>query len=223
MSYFIFKDISSENFKNLIIENLPPVSSPPQRYEIHEIDGSSKAIITELGYKAYEKPINLGFSNHDTYNVENWLKGKGRLILSNELDKYYDAFVLEQIDYNQVLRFKKATVTFLVQPYKHATGEEETESRVLINQGNTECLPLMTIYGSGSVGVLVNGVKRCDITIDGYVTLDGEEEEAYKDSLDNRRNRVMIGKFPTFKPGENTITFTGNVTNVKTLVRSRWL
>src|SRR5690554_83609 len=108
MSYFIFKDISSENFNNLIVENLPPVSSPPQRYDIQEIDGSSKVII-------------------------------------NELDKYYDAFVLEQIDYEQVLRFKKATVTFLVQPYKHATGEEKTTSRVLINQGNTECLPLMTI------------------------------------------------------------------------------
>ena len=223
MSYFIFKDISSENFNNLIVENLPPISSPPQRYDIQEIDGSSKVIITELGYKAYEKTIKLGFKNHDTYNVESWLKGKGKLILSNELDKYYNAFVLEQIDYEQVLSFKKSTVTFLVQPYKHATGEEETESRVLINQGNTECLPLMTIYGSGSVGVLVNGIKQCDITIDGYVTLDGEEEEAYKDNLDNRRNRVMIGKFPVFKPGENELSFTGNVTNVKTLVRSRWL
>ncbi len=223
MSYFIFKDISSENFNNLIVENLPPISSPPQRYDIQEIDGSSKVIINELGYKAYEKPIKLGFKNHDTYNVESWLKGKGKLILSNELDKYYDAFVLEQIDYKQVLRFKTATVTFLVQPYKHATGEEETESRVLINQGNTECLPLMTIYGSGKVGILVNGVKQCEITIDGYVTLDGEEEEAYKDNLDNRRNRVMIGKFPVLQPGENTLSFTGNVTNVKTLVRSRWL
>ena len=144
------------------------------------------------------------------------------MILSNELDKYYDAFVLEQIDYKQVLRFKTATVTFLVQPYKHATGEEETTSRVLINPGNTECLPLMTIYGSGSVGVLVNGVKQCDITLM-VCNLDGEEEEAYKDNLDNRRNRVMIGKFPVFQPGENILSFTGNVTNVKTLVRSRWL
>ena len=65
----------------------------------------------------------------------------------------------------------------------------------------------MTIYGSGSVGVLVNGVKQCDITVDGYVTLNGEEEEAYKDNLDNRRNRVMIGKFPVYS-GENTLSFT---------------
>ena len=28
MSYFIFKDISSENFNNLIVENLPPISKP---------------------------------------------------------------------------------------------------------------------------------------------------------------------------------------------------
>lgn len=223
MSYFIFNDISSENFKNLIIENLPPIVKPPKRYELQEVDGSSKIGINILGYKAYEKSIPLGFTSPDIYEAMDWLDGKGRLILSNEPDKYYDAFILEQIDYERVLRFRKATATFLVQPYKHATGEEESESRILINQGNTECLPLMTIYGSGSVGILVNNVKQCDIVIDGYVTIDGEEEEAYKGDLSNRRNRVMIGKFPTFKPGVNTITLTGSVTNVKTLVRSRWL
>ena len=223
MSYFIFKDISSENFNNLIVENLPPIVKPPKRYELQEVDGSSKIGVNVLGYKAYEKKIPLGFTNGDIYEVMDWLDGEGRLILSSEPDKYYNAFVSDQIDYERVLRFRKATVTFLVQPYKYATGEEETTSRVLINQGNTECLPLMTIYGSGNVGVFVNGVKQCDITIDGYVTLDSEEEEAYKDNLDNRRNRVMIGKFPVLQPGENTLSFTGNVTNVKTLVRSRWL
>lgn len=223
MSYFIFKDISSENFNNLIVESLPPIVKPPKRYDLQEIDGSSKIGVDILGYKAYEKTIPLGFRNSNIYEVMDWLDGKGKLILSNELDKYYNVFVLDQIDYERVLRFRKATVTFLVMPYKYATGEEETTSRLLINQGNTDCLPLMTIYGSGKVSVLVNGVKQCETTIDGYVTLDGEEKEAYKDSLASRRNRVMIGDFPVFKPGENKITFTGNVTNVKTLVRSRWL
>lgn len=223
MSYFIFKDISSENFKNLIVENLPPIVKPPKRYELQEIEGSSKIGVNILGYKAYEKKIPLGFTNHDIYDVMDWLDGEGNLILSNEPDKYYKAHMLNQIDYEQVLRFKKAEAIFFVQPYKYANGEEETESRVLINQGNTKCLPLMTIYGSGTVEIFVNGTKQCEITIDDYVTLDGEEEEAYKDNLNNRRNRVMIGKFPVLKPGENTLSFAGNVTNVKTLVRSRWL
>ena len=223
MSYFIFDGVSSENFKNIIVESLPPIVKPPKRYELQEVDGSSKIGVDILGYGTYEKTINLGFSDHDVYNIMDWLDGKGKLILSNELDKYYNAFVLEQIDYERILRFGRTAVTFLVQPYKYATGEEETTSRVLINQGHTDCLPLITIFGSGKVGVLVNGTKQCDITIDGYVALDGEEEEAYKDNLNNRRNRVMVGDFPVFKPGENTISFTGNVTNVKTLVRSRWL
>lgn len=223
MSYFIFKGISSDNFKNLIIEKLPPIVAPPLRFEKHEIDGSSIIEIEELGYDTYDRPILLGFRDHNIYEISNWLKGKGRLILSNEPDKYYDAVILDRIDYNQVLRFTKAEISFLVQPYKHAVDEEETEARTLINQGNTECLPLMTIYGSGKVSVFVNDIKQCDITVDNYVTLDGEEKEAYKGDLSNRRNRVMIGDFPVFKPGENEITFTGNVTNVKTLVRSRWL
>lgn len=223
MSYFIFKDISSDSFRNIIIESLPPIVKPPKRYELIEIDGRSETVIEVLGYKAYEKTIPLGFTNGDVYEIMDWLDGEGSLILSNEPDKYYKAFVLEQIDYEKVLRFRKASVTFLVQPYKYSADEEETTSRILINQGNVECLPLMTIYGSGKVGILVNGVKQCEITVDGYVTLDGEEEEAYKDNLNNRRNRVMSGKFPVLQPGENELSFTGNVTNVKTLVRSRWL
>lgn len=223
MSYFIFKGISSENFTNLIVESLPPIVKPPMRYELIEVDGSDKTKVNVLGYKAYEKSISLGFRDGNIYDVMEWLNGSGKLILSNEPDKYYEAFVVSQIDYESALRFRKANVTFLVQPYKYAVDEEETEARTLINQGNIESLPLMTIFGSGAVGVYINGNKQCDIIIDGYVTLDSEEQEAYKDNLNNRRNRVMTGNFPVLQPGENILSFTGNVTNVKTLVRSRWL
>jgi predicted phage tail component-like protein len=219
MSYFIFNDIRSDDM-GIIVENIPPIIKPPGRYNLIEVDGNDNTRVELLGYKAYEKPIPIGLKDTDINRVLDWLGGAGKLILSNELDKYYDAFILEQIDYERALRFRKATVNFLVQPYKHATGEEETESRMLINQGNVDCLPLMTIYGSGAADVLINGIKACSVTISEYITLDSEEQEAYKGLI--MQNRVMVGNFPRFAPGENELSFTGNVTNVKTLVRSRW-
>ena len=220
MSYFIFKGIRSDD-KKVIPEVLPPVVKPPEQYDIVRVDGSSKITINNNGYDAYEKTIPLGLWDTDLSEAADWLRGEGQLILSNEPEKYYDAFALERIDYTQALRFRKAKVTFLVQPYKHSSSEEETESRTLINQGNVDCLPLVTIYGSGYVGVYVNGVLQCTVNISQYITLDGEEEEAYKGGI--LQNRSMVGDFPIFAPGENTLTFTGNVTNVITLVRSRWL
>lgn len=220
MSYFIFNGIRSDD-KKVIPESLPPIVKPPERYDIIRVDGSNKIGIDIKGYDAYEKTIPLGLWDTDLTEVSNWLRGKGQLILSNETEKYYDAYVLQQIDYTKALRFRKANVTFLVQPYKHSSDEDETESRTLINQGNTDCLPLITIYGTGYVGVYVNGVLQCTVNISQYITLDGEEEEAYKGSI--LQNRSMVGNFPVFTPGENALTFTGNVTNVTTLVRSRWL
>lgn len=221
MSYFIFKDIHSDDM-NITVESLPSIVKPPKRYDIIEIDGRDRVDIEVLGYKAYEKMVMIGFKNEcDIWQAIDWLDGQGSLILSNELDKYYDAYVLEQIDFERTLRFRKASVSFLVQPYKHATGEEETTSRVVFNRGNVEARPIMTIYGNGAVDVLINGIKACTVTINEYITLDSDKMEAYKGST--LQNRLMIGDFPLLKPGENIISFNGNVTQVKTLVRSRWL
>jgi phage-related protein len=220
MSYFIFNDIRSDDMK-IYIEHLPPIVKPPMRYELIKVDGSNIIDIKENGYDAYEKTLTIGLKEADIEKVMNWLRGKGKLIFSNELDKYYNACILDQIDYEKALRFRKARISFLCQPYKYATWEEETTSRYLINQGNIDCLPLMTIYGSGTVNVYVNEVKACTVTINQYITLDGEKQEAYKGDI--IQNRYMTGDFPRLRPGENVISFTGNVTEVRTLVRSRWL
>ena len=207
----------------ITVESLPPIVKPPKNYTVKEIDGRSESIVEILGYKAYEKPILIGFNDTDISSVLDWLDGVGQLITSSEPDKYYDAYILDQIDYERAIRFRKANVPFLVQPYKYSSEEEETLSRIVINQGNTECLPLMTITGSGQVLLYINGVLACVNTINGYVTLDSKEQEAFKGT--ELQNRLMVGDFPKLSPGENTIAFggTGTVTEVKTIVRSRWL
>ncbi len=223
MSNFIFNGICSDDM-GLIIEKLPPIVKPPKRYNLIEIDGADRAVVETLGYKAYEKTIPVGFKNTDLSEIVDWLEGEGKLILSNEEDKYYDAFILNQIDYERIIRYRKANIIFLVQPYKYSIGEEETTAREVINQGNVDCLPLMTIYGSGYIVVSINNVEVCRISnINGYISLDGEEQEAKKGDV--LQNRIMSGQFPVFSPGLNKISFTGSgtVTEVKTIVRSRWL
>ena len=138
MSYFIFKDIHSADMR-ILIQRLPPIILPPKRYIIREVDGSDKIGVEILGYKAYEKPISIGFKDSNIDKVMNWLNGAGKLILSNEPNRYYEAYILEQIDYESALRFRTANLNFFVQPYKLSVEEESTESRKLFNQGNIDC------------------------------------------------------------------------------------
>ena len=91
----------------------------------------------------------------------------------------------------------------------------------IYNQGNDRSEPIIKITGNGQIDLSINGEKKCSLNISGSITLDSQEEVAYNGS--QIQNRRMTGDFPILRPGLNTITYTGNVTKVETLVRSRWL
>ena len=84
--------------------------------------------------------------------------------------------------------------------------------------------PIITLTGSGKIEISVNGHAQFEVTIDdGYITVDSLLEECYKDNLNTLKNRSMGGEFPTLNTGENTITWTGNLTKIKIHPMSRWL
>lgn len=124
MSNIIWKGIDSKTIKGLIISELPPITKPRMRVQETQIDGVDGSIIEELGYEPYDKSILIGLSyNYDIDEVIKYFTGEGNVVFSNEPDKYYKAIILDQIDYERLLRFKTATVTFRVQPFKYSQNE----------------------------------------------------------------------------------------------------
>ena len=94
------------------------------------------------------------------------------------------------------------------------------------NKGNTIARPRMTIYGSGNVNVIVNGIQVFSIAMGdiGYITIDGEQMEATQGE-GVLKNRLVTGDYSDFvlQSGENIIALTGNVTEVQISNYSRWL
>ena len=90
----------------------------------------------------------------------------------------------------------------------------------VVNEGNTTAKPTMTIYGSGNIGVWLNGMQVFQIALGdtGNITIDAEQGGIL-------RNRLVTGDYSNFvlQKGENTISVTGNVTNVEITNYSRWL
>lgn len=233
MEYFIYKNLDSRNIKGLVVREIPPITKPRMRVRVDTIDGKDGNQITELGYEAYEKEVKIGLTRDYTIdNIIDWLNGEGQIIFSNEPDKYYRVKVIEQVDYEKLLRFKTATIKFNTQPFKYSATERlrtfntsgiyELEIR---NAGNYFAKPIITIYGKGTINLSVNGLQVCVLNLDPAteeaITLDTDKQEAYSGNA--LKNRQMDGQFPKLAVGKNVITWTGEVSKIEILNYSRWL
>lgn len=126
--YVIINGVNSLTIKGLAISKLPPITKPMIRTQREEIDGRDGDLITELGYSAYDKELEIGlYGNFEIDDIIKYFTGEGTIVFSNESDKYYYFKIIEQIDYEALLKFKTATVTLHCQPFKYPLEEEPIE------------------------------------------------------------------------------------------------
>lgn len=231
MNYIIWNNKDSRDIKGLLISELPPVTKPKMRAKETIIDGVDGSIIEELGYESYDKTIAIGLKvGADIDEIAGFFTGNGEIVFSNEPDKYYRARIIKSIEFARLARFKVATVTFRVQPFKYNRVEvarqatAERKSMVVENIGNHTAKPLIVIRGSGRVDFTVNGTTICRYTFpsgENYVLLDSENQDASWENV--LKNRNMYGEFPVFEKGNNTISWDGAVESIEIRRYSRWL
>ena len=233
-NYIILNGISSLTISGLLIQNLPPISKPKQRVEVEEIDGRDGDIITYLGYGAYDKEFKIGlYGSYDVDEIISYFNSQGTVIFSNEEDKYYNYQIVEQIDFDKLLRFKEATVKMHVQPFKYSAEDNQkvfsvdsnTTNISIRNSGNIYSRPVLTITGSGSIDLYLNDVQLFVINMDSYtsITIDTNNMNAYNGSI--LLNRNVTGSYDNFKlnVGNNTISWTGAITQIEIDNYSRWI
>lgn len=229
--YFTWNGIDSRQM-GIVVESLPPITRPAMRVSVTEIDGKDGDEIVELGYEAYDKDIVFGVKKTTEAYLNvllHWLSGDGELITSAEPTKRYYAKIYEALDLERLCRFRKASVTLHTQPYKYAVSEDEIEwtgtNQVLQieNQGNITSAPLITVEGSGTVNISVDGMFVCKLDLDenDMIIMDSAELEAYDNA--SLRNRDMIGDFIRLLPGSHEITWDGSISSLKVIPKSRWV
>lgn len=231
MNYIIWKEQDSRDIENLLICELPPITKPNLRVKETVIDGVDGSIIEELGYESYDKTISIGLKiGADIDKVIEYFTGNGEIVFSNEPDKYYIARIVKGIDYSRLLRYRVAKVIFRVQPFKYDRVEvarketSERQSMIVENIGNHTSKPIITIIGSGTVELTVNGNAICRYTFpegENTVVIDSEKQDAYWDNT--LKNRNMIGDFPVLKKGSNVLSWSGTVEEISIKRYSRWL
>lgn len=233
----ILNGISSTTIQGLLVQNLPAITKPKIRAEAEEIDGRDGDIITLLGYGAYDKEFQIGlYKNFDIDQIIAYFNSSGTVTFSNEPDKYYNYQILEQIDFEKLLRFRTATVKMHVQPFKHSLADNsktfnisQGTSQVQIrNSGNIYSKPIITITGTGTINLYLNQVQLFTISLGSTTTtiaIDIANMNAYNPSNNVFMNRQVVGNYDNFKLsiGKNIISWTGSVTQINIQNYSRWI
>lgn len=234
--YIVLNGVNSRSIKGLLISELAPISKPAQRVQQETIDGRDGDIVTPLGYSAYDKVIKIGLTyEYDIDEIIEFFNTSGKVVFSNEPDKYYFYAIYNQIDFERLIRFKTAEVTLHVQPFKYSDNENAqtfnlsgaTEVNIR-NNGNYYSRPTLTLTATGDVNLYINGIQLLTIdfgTTSRTIIIDSEAMNAYNSDKDQLLNRLVSGDYDNIrlKVGNNSITFTGAVSKIVINNYSRWI
>ena len=231
MGVIIFNNKSSADCR-IQVAHPPGYAYPERDYTITHIPGRNGDIIQDNGcYKNVERTYEVSFDvpNEDfaTYAnaVSAWLHsttGYARLEDSYEpnyyrMATYQESNIFENL-YNQA---GTATIVFECKPQRFLKTGDNTitikNSLTIVNPTGFEAYPLFKVTGTSGV-LTVNGNSITFSSIDDFVMLDCELQDAYKENIN--KNSTISGTFPVLKTGSNTISWTGDISSVT--MKPRW-
>ena len=235
-NYIILNGVNSNTITGLLISTLPPITKPKIRTQTEEIDGRDGDIVTPLGYAAYDKLVKISLTyDYDIDDIIEFFNSSGKVIFSNEPEKYYKYAIYKQIDFESLIRFKTAKVNFHVQPFKYSDTETiktfnftgSNGSLTIRNNGNIYSRPTLKITGSGVINLFINGVQLLNISLNTNETIIIDAETMNATSADGSTllNRRVIGDYDNIKLkiGSNTISYNGTISKILIDNYSRWI
>lgn len=228
-AWFNFKGIDSRSM-GIRVTAMPETVRPARRMESITIAGRNGSLHIDEGvYDSYDRTMECAIIKRARINeIAAWLVGRGEMIFSTEPDKVYDVTISNQISISQMMRaFQKFMVTMDTQPFKYSVNQmdelvELTAPSKVLNRGTIDSQPILTLYGSGDITLTINGEDFPLYGVQESITIDSERMEVCK-GMANQNSKFGGAAFPRLEVGENTVSWTGNVTKVEIQPKWRWL
>ena len=231
--YFEWNGVKSTDYGIHVSEH-PAVTLPSERVTFTDIPGRSGSLTTTEGDDVYSDmtlSATCWVENLDNLTaITKWLKGAGTVTFGNRLGGYYEARIINQIAFDRILRGKanrKFAVNFRCKPFFYLNDSPvqtiTTSGTVLTNPGSLFSEPMLTVYGSGDITLMVGQTIIILQSVSGHVTLSTPAQEAYRTETNGTLtslNNTMVGDFPILATGETAISWSGSVTSV--VVQPNW-
>lgn len=225
--WFEWNGVRSTEHGIYVLEQ-PPITLPGERVSFVDVPGRSGSLTKTEGDDVYDDLLLTAtciVKNMDSLSeIAAYLKGSGKVIFANREDGYYEGRIVNQIPFETILRgnpHRRFAVNFRCKPFFYMDESPTytlTSASFLTNPGSVTAEPVITVYGSGSITLMVGAtvVELSDVS--GSITLDTPLMEAYSSGLS--ANRQMSGDFLVLAPGANAISWSGTVTKV--VVQPNW-
>ena len=234
-NYFRFGNHSSRDF-DMHIEKIPAIKGATRKRTTASVAGRNGDLhYDEDAYTNYKQPYECYFHGdvptpEQAHAIKAWLSGSGEYLkLEDTYDpKYYRmATFAGPLDVNNYLnKYGRCIVNFDCAPQCFLKSGDFPvtfwQHGMLFNPTSQKALPIITVYGTGSGSVTIG---MCTVTIkgiDGNMILDCEIEDAYKivnGALSNENGNIHAPDFPKLLPGENTVSFAGDITKIEIVPR----
>lgn len=231
--YFIFNNKKCTDM-GVEISEFPALQHPEMRVKTIEVDGMDGSYTQDLGaYNTYkisiECVLNKLSRNAQSINeILKWLKGSGKLILSTDPMKYYEARISSAISIESVIWiFPEFKITFEVQPFRKSVNEvsdvikTDAKSFRVFNKGDVSSRPIITLKGNGEITVKINDNSYLLQGVTDSVTINSEMQEVYNDTCSLNTLYKSI-EFPEFQVGVNEFEVIGNVSEIEIIPNWRW-
>ena len=230
-NFIIFRGFNTKGI--FLIEELPIAPSAKEKKTLIEIDGRHGFLTdNQEAYQSIEISVELKLYNkNDIQKVRNVFRGSGNLILSNQEDRYYKATVINQVEFERVIRENHSVVvTFKLQPHAYELKDNTitltTSPYTLTNNTNTTAQPEIIIYGTGTA-ILIIGDETVHIkNINDHIILDYELQEAYRitNGSPSNANTDVSCDYGEIQMGTTKIEWSGSgITGIKINPRWRYL
>ena len=226
--WFEWNEVRCTEYGIHVLEQ-PVLTLPNERVTFVDVPGRSGSLTVLEGDAVYEDLVLTAqcmVENLERYEeIASYLRGSGHVTFANRPEGYYEARIVNQIPFEKILRgnpHRTFTVNFRCKPFWYAESAPAItvtqSSSFVTNPGNVYAEPVITVYGSGTITLMV-GMSIADLSgIAGSITLDTPLMEAY--SGVTSMNSAMSGEFPVLLPGVNAISWTGNVSKV--VIEPHW-
>lgn len=229
MDSFNWKSKNSYTDFGIIIVQKPPIPKPERNVEEIEIPGRDGDITVDYAtYKSvtFALACNLRFSIKSIDEIKVWLNGFDHLSFSWQNDRYYDAKLINRIDIAQSLKlYGEFPLIFKAQPHARALTNAmitlTTSPSTIVNNGTANSKPVIKVYGTGMITLIIGSYTIVLANVVGYETIDSDLVDCYKDTT--LKNSDMTGSFPDLVPGNNIISWTGAVTKIEITPNWRFL